>query len=218
MKFRQGGETRQNHCAALPALSPATFTAGPHPQSAATTVLPIAKGRISNRQRRQNNFTGFRTSQAETRWRRKYHSMSEQNKTRKIPNDLWIARKRLGLEQKHIACLLHHKTTAQVSRYEKGTQVPSLRGLIQLEIVYRTPLKFLYPELYEQVRLEIRSRIANNSLFVEKYKGLAAQPGAGKMDCPYLEILEKPSPSQEEKTCFHNHVLYVLRQRNEMKW
>lgn len=152
-----------------------------------------------------------------TKWRRKYDPMSEQNKTPKLSNDLWIARKRLGLEQKHMSCLLHHKTTAQVSRYEKGLQVPGLRALIQLEIVYNAPLKFLYPELYEQVRLEIRARISQNAFYGEKYKALMTQDGAENMYCPYLEILEKPLPSQEEKTRFHNHLLYLMRRRADRK-
>ena len=71
-------------------------------------------------------------------------------------NRLLIYRKRLGFSQKQVAHLLGQADTSMISRYERGVSVPTLTGALQLEIIYRTPVAFLFRELYEELREEIR--------------------------------------------------------------
>ena len=50
------------------------------------------------------------------------------------------------------------KRTNALSRYEHGFKLPNLMNALKLEIVYRTPVAFLFRELYEQLRKEIREK------------------------------------------------------------
>jgi transcriptional regulator with XRE-family HTH domain len=54
-----------------------------------------------------------------------------------------------------------------LSRYERGHILPSLTTALGLEIVYRVPVAFLFPDLYEELRDQIRSREANAAGSVE---------------------------------------------------
>lgn len=64
----------------------------------------------------------------------------------------------MGFSQKHVAALLGHKDGVMLSRYEKGSSIPPLRTALQLEIIYRVPVAFLYGGLYDGMRDEIRSK------------------------------------------------------------
>lgn len=79
-------------------------------------------------------------------------------RSRRIKNYLWITRKRMGLAQKQAAFLLGHKTTTQLSRYEKGVRIPSLKMALKLEIIYATPVRALFSELYDEVREDVREK------------------------------------------------------------
>ena len=85
-------------------------------------------------------------------------------------NKLWITRKRVGLSQKQLASLLDHKTADQVSRYERGSRIPTLLIALQLEIALRTPLKLLFPDLYEQLREEVRQKVQRHPLLTKTYR------------------------------------------------
>jgi DNA-binding transcriptional regulator YiaG len=71
-------------------------------------------------------------------------------------NQLVVYRKRLRLSQKAVARLLGHISTAMISRYERGKSVPPLSTALRLEIIYRVPVAFLFPGLYDQLRNLIR--------------------------------------------------------------
>lgn len=76
---------------------------------------------------------------------------------RKIHNALRIARRRRGLSRKQVARLLGYKDVSTVTRLEQGTLAPSLKIVLTLEALYRTPIAFLYPELYASIRDHLRS-------------------------------------------------------------
>ncbi|GEM_PF-5916692 len=63
-------------------------------------------------------------------------------------NNLWIARKRVGLPQKKVAAFLGVRSLSTVSEYEKGRKLPSLPIALRLELLYQTPLRDLFPNLY----------------------------------------------------------------------
>jgi len=74
----------------------------------------------------------------------------------KPKNRLLVYRKRLGFSQKQVAHLLGQADTSMISRYERGGSAPTLTGALQLEIICRAPVAFLFRELYEELRQEIR--------------------------------------------------------------
>jgi len=76
----------------------------------------------------------------------------------KIKNHLWTYRKKMGLSQKMVAGFMGLKGTDNLSRYEHGIKVPRLVNALKLEIVYRTPVAFLFADIYEQLKKEIRKR------------------------------------------------------------
>ena len=73
-------------------------------------------------------------------------------------NRLMLYRKRMKLTQKQVAMILGLKNAALLSHYEGGTSQPPLRRALALEIVYRVPVAFLFPELYEEIRTDIRKK------------------------------------------------------------
>jgi transcriptional regulator with XRE-family HTH domain len=73
-------------------------------------------------------------------------------------NRLLLYRKRMELSQKQVAAILGLKNIAILSHYERGTSRPSLQRALGLEIVYRVPVAFLFPELYEEIREEVRAK------------------------------------------------------------
>ena len=75
-----------------------------------------------------------------------------------IKNDLWTYRKKMGLSQKRVTYFMGLKGTNTLSRYEHGRKLPGLINALKLEIVYRTPVAFLFRDLYERLRKKIRKR------------------------------------------------------------
>ena len=127
--------------------------------------------------------------------------------TTKTHNRLWLARKRRGLRQKQVAFLLNHHTVDQISRYEKGLRVPTLETALRLEIVYQTPLRLLFADLYEKLQGEIKQKMQGSA-------GL--QSTAGEQEdlrefCAYAELLSMPSLSQAERDKVRRHVIDLTR-------
>ena len=76
----------------------------------------------------------------------------------KHPNELILYRKRLALSQKRVAAMLGHSDTSMLSRYESGRSLPPLLTALRLEIIYRTPVAYLYPKVYKEMREQIRQQ------------------------------------------------------------
>ena len=73
-------------------------------------------------------------------------------------NQLVVYRKRMRLSQKQVAQILGLKNVSVLSNYERGISRPSLQRALGLEIVYRVPVAFLFPDLYDQIKASIRER------------------------------------------------------------
>lgn len=71
-------------------------------------------------------------------------------------NDLAHARRRMGFSRKQVALLIHRSVDA-VERYEKGEALPSLEMALKLEIIYRTPVAYLFVKLYKEFHEGLRS-------------------------------------------------------------
>jgi DNA-binding XRE family transcriptional regulator len=78
----------------------------------------------------------------------------------KIRNRLVLARMRLRMTRKHVARLLQHRSVFTLAAYKQGTCCPSLATALKLEVIYRQPIAFLWPELYAELRQQIRQKEA----------------------------------------------------------
>jgi transcriptional regulator with XRE-family HTH domain len=73
-------------------------------------------------------------------------------------NDLILYRRRMGFTQKQVARLLGHRDASMVSHYEHGRALPPLAVALGLEIIYRVPVAFLFPAMYDELKKEIREQ------------------------------------------------------------
>jgi len=83
-------------------------------------------------------------------------------------NNLWIYRKKKGFSQKRVAFFLDHKTSSQLSHYERGAKYPNLINALKLEIIYQVPVSFLYGDLYKKLREDIRAREKKRTNYFQK--------------------------------------------------
>jgi transcriptional regulator with XRE-family HTH domain len=74
------------------------------------------------------------------------------------PNDLVLYRKRMGFSQKRVARLLGHRDTSMISHYEHNRALPPLAVALGLEIIYRVPVAFLFPGMYNELKRTIRDK------------------------------------------------------------
>jgi transcriptional regulator with XRE-family HTH domain len=72
-------------------------------------------------------------------------------------NNLVLYRRRMGFSQKQVSRLLGQSDSSMVSHYEHGRAMPPLAVALSLEIIYRVPVAFLFPSLYDQLKLTIRA-------------------------------------------------------------
>lgn len=82
--------------------------------------------------------------------------MDEKNRI----NTLIHYRKRMKLTQFQVARLLGWKNIKGLGRIESGQARASLLTAFKLGIIYRIPLEFLYADLYQDLRQEIRTKEA----------------------------------------------------------
>src|SRR5262245_54590472 len=127
-----------------------------------------------------------------------------------FPNRLWRARKRRGLGQKQVAFLIE-KSVDEVSRYERGIHLPELQTLLALEVVYGTPLRLLYHELYEQARTRIAERIENQEALRPKYQALLEHSDPEYEHCNYEEMLKLPNLPATERDKVRSHVTRLAK-------
>jgi transcriptional regulator with XRE-family HTH domain len=77
----------------------------------------------------------------------------------RITNHLRSHRKRSSLSQSEVAFLLGSKDGGQISRYEKGHRVPTLRTAIAFTMIFGVSLSILFSGIQIGVDTEVGSRI-----------------------------------------------------------
>jgi transcriptional regulator with XRE-family HTH domain len=85
----------------------------------------------------------------------------------KIKNNLFITRHQLGLTRQQVITRLKslgYHVPRTLADYELGNTLPPLRTALALEIVYRKPVAFLWPELYRELREQIRAEEGNSAM------------------------------------------------------
>ena len=144
-----------------------------------------------------------------------------------IKNNLWQARARASLKQKQVAVLLSKKSTDEISRYERGLYLPSLKAALKFEIIYQMPVRLLFQELFEQLRYEISDarRAAGrgdddrqvNSF--EENRWFVKNPDQLKQEefCFYSELLKSHVPSPLEIETINKHTVALVNTLSDYK-
>jgi len=133
-----------------------------------------------------------------------------------LNNQLWLARKRLGLAQKHVAFLLGHKTTDQVYRYEQGLRLPGLKLFLQFEIIYGAPARVLYRDLYDELQKELQARAQSLKTLKNAYTVTLSDVGLFSAFCSHEELLRAPDLNQSGRDQVRKHVVTLMRRLNEL--
>lgn len=84
--------------------------------------------------------------------------MPQEKRRHWAPNRLWHYRKRMGFTQRQAAAILGDLRVGDLSHFERGHRLPNLVTALKLEILYRTPVSYLYPELYAALKRTLRQR------------------------------------------------------------
>ena len=73
-------------------------------------------------------------------------------------NSLVLYRKRMGFSQKQVAQLLGQSDASMISHYEHSRALPPLAVALGLEIIYRTPVAFLFPDMHDELKRQVRGK------------------------------------------------------------
>lgn len=133
----------------------------------------------------------------------------------KYKNRLFLIRNKNALGQKQIAILLGHKTTDQISRFERGTKLPSLKTAFKLGIIYHTPLRVLFNGYYEAclIDLEKRENLLREQETNENYKPVRQ---IGETDfCTIEEKLKPFKVKDSDLDKARSHIAELIRTRAE---
>jgi transcriptional regulator with XRE-family HTH domain len=135
--------------------------------------------------------------------------MNKKGGSHKKQSYLWLARKRRGLVQKQVAFMMG-KTVDEISRYERGARIPELPTLIGLEIIYGTPLRMLFKDLYEQVLTEIREKVKSRTGLSSLYPELLSEDGSNEW-CSYEGLINSAGKSDIERLKVRDHVTRLAK-------
>jgi DNA-binding XRE family transcriptional regulator len=81
----------------------------------------------------------------------------------KQQKSLVIYRRRMNFSQKTVANMLGHRDSTLLCLYERGRKLPPLAAALQLGIILRVPVEFLFPALYDDLRNRIRTQEEGSS-------------------------------------------------------
>ena len=105
---------------------------------------------------RPDTVTAFRFALWALSW--KYMTKQSKSNRRVLSNRLWKYRKRMDFTQRQVSQILGYVSPATISAYEHGRKLPSFLTALKLEIVYRVPVAFLFPEHYARLKTALRER------------------------------------------------------------
>jgi transcriptional regulator with XRE-family HTH domain len=129
-----------------------------------------------------------------------------QNKKR---TRLWQAWRRSGLTLSEIGFLLGKESDAQLSRYNSGQRLPTLRTALLLEIVLGTNIRSLFPEEFEELSSRISARAQLRRGVKDKLNDTMASDF-----CSFEELLEKPFITKEVRMKIHRHCASLINRLN----
>ncbi|KAF0244087.1 MAG: hypothetical protein FD167_3683 [bacterium] len=131
----------------------------------------------------------------------------------RIPYNLKLVRKQLGLRQKDLAYLLGHKSQHSVYRLERGLRLPTLETALTLENILGLPVRVLFNHVYSNVQQEVEHRLEASKELSSQL--LARREEVGEV-CAFLDIINFPKPSQKEKDRLHKHIIYLVNKSRDL--
>jgi transcriptional regulator with XRE-family HTH domain len=88
----------------------------------------------------------------------------------KLPHYLKAERKRSSLTQTDVAALFGIESASKISRYERGTRLPTLKTALAYEVIFGRPVADLFSGTYRKERGTVAQRA----------RRLAGKPVAGR--------------------------------------
>lgn len=71
------------------------------------------------------------------------------------PHYLKAERKRAALTQADVAALFGIESASKISRYERGTRLPSLKTALAYEVIFGRPVAALFSDAYRKERVTV---------------------------------------------------------------
>lgn len=134
-------------------------------------------------------------------------------------NNLRQARKRRGLERKQVAFLLERKSTDEISRYEKGEYLPSLRTALLLEAIYQMPIRLLFQAMFDEYRTEILRKTQEHPHLFPDNRWFPKHADQLRQEeyCFFSELLRRHIPNQLELEIVNKHVVSLVNTSSDFK-
>ena len=76
----------------------------------------------------------------------------------------------MGFSHRQVATLLGSTDPSMISHYEHNRAMPSLQTALGLEIILRTPVAFLFPDLYNSLKADIREKEDESAAQSHQYR------------------------------------------------
>jgi transcriptional regulator with XRE-family HTH domain len=73
----------------------------------------------------------------------------------KLPHYLRSERKRASLTQTDVAALFGNESASKISRYERGTRLPTLKTALAYEVIFGRPVADLFSGTYRKERATV---------------------------------------------------------------
>ncbi len=128
-------------------------------------------------------------------------------------NQLSLIRQRRLIRQKYVSKLLGHRSIDLISRYERGTKMPSLRTALKLAIIYNIEVRVMLNGYFEACRREVeKTRMGAD----RNSRSLSLAPQFANGYCSFEEKLKKADVTKNEIERAHRHTVDLVRQRSEM--
>jgi transcriptional regulator with XRE-family HTH domain len=127
-------------------------------------------------------------------------------------NQLSLARRRRAIEQKQVAVLLGHKGIDQLSRYERGVKLPSLKAALKLGLIYKIPIRILLDGYLDVCREEIRRE---EEKLNKPARDRLADPADEAEFCTIEEKLSSNNIVERDLVKANTHVARLIRRRAE---
>ena len=85
------------------------------------------------------------------------------HKLKRVENRIWKYRKILNLSQRQVSFLLALNGTSQISKWEKGVKIPSLKNALRLSHI----LKISVEDLFSGMSLNLQKEMEGKNVVVK---------------------------------------------------
>src|SRR5215213_5470811 len=132
----------------------------------------------------------------------------------KHKNRLTLIRTKKALGQKQVALLLGHRTADQISRYERGAKLPSLKTALKLAIIYNLPVRVLLYDYYNLCVDELRKREKVLKATESGFSLANHETDEATEFCTYKEKLTLPVVKEQDLDKARHHIAELIEARS----